>query len=151
MKLTRLVLLSALLTSCSVTTDYVRPDIAGDDDGPPVAGSWAKHVSGTGPQHVQSVAQTADGGVVAAGWYGGTIDLGGGPLDGSGSTQYIFLAKFNAAGEHQWSRRFGNGQAGSGYKIGIRVLPSGDLLMAGNYTTTISFGATTLNAALHQV
>jgi beta-propeller repeat-containing protein len=72
---------------------------------------WSKRLSGAsyGCDSASSVAADGIGSVFLAGsTQSESIDLGGGPLQGSG--QYdsdILLAKYSATGQHLWSRRFG--------------------------------------------
>ena len=50
--------------------------------------------------------------VLVTGEFRGTVDFGGGPLSSAGDRD-IFLAKYDAAGAHLWSQRFGP-QRGTG-------------------------------------
>jgi hypothetical protein len=89
------------------------------------------------------------GGFVAAGFFDGTIDLGGGPLSSQGAfggepSYSLFVARFDAKGDHVWSKRYGG--PGAARPQAIAVGPKGDLFLAGGFTNTISFGETTLTA-----
>jgi len=66
-----------------------------------------------------------------------TIDFGGGPLAGAGSTD-IVLADFDANGFHQWSKLFGDAaNQGSG---SLATDSDGDRLFFGTLTGTLDFG-----------
>jgi hypothetical protein len=83
-----------------------------------------------------AVAANASGDVSLTGYIGGPVDFGGGPryspngFDG-------FLAKFSTNGIHQWSSVFG---PGSEYGQGTAITPTGDVLMSGEFYTTVNFG-----------
>ncbi len=62
-----------------------------------------------GGEGAYGVAQTADGGAVFIGGFEGTIGFGGGPLTSAGSYDG-FVAKIDAAGNHVWSKVFGDTQ-----------------------------------------
>ncbi|XXX74568.1 hypothetical protein WMF30_43660 [Sorangium sp. So ce134] len=90
------------------------------------------------------VAASASGGVVAAGTFGGTIDLGGGPLTSTGGAS-IFVLKLDSAGTHVWSKAFsGSGQT---FVEDVVVSPSGDVVLVGTHTRAIDFGGGPLAVA----
>ena len=66
---------------------------------------WSKRLGGTGGEIGQAVAVDGSGNVVVTGDFSGTVDFGGGNLVSAGSSD-VFLAKYNASGVHQWSKRF---------------------------------------------
>ena len=55
-----------------------------------------------------SVVADAAGNVYVTGYFAGSVDFGGGALVSAGNSADIFVAKFNAAGVHQWSLGFGD-------------------------------------------
>lgn len=148
MKLCGLPWLPLVVAACSVNTDYTKPDGPSIDapDGPDPfpAGSWAKHIPGAGYQNVDAVAIGSDGTVYAAGVIAGSIDVGGGPLGGSGNN--LFVAKFSKSGAHLSSRLFGNGMLNQSSSVGLAVLPSGDVIVASTYGSSLQIGTDTLNA-----
>ena len=84
-------------------------------------------------------ATDATGNVLLAGHFSGTLDIGGGPpLTSAGATD-AFVAKLDANGTPVWSRRFG-GQ-GSEFVYAVAVDPTGNILLAGNFTGTVDFGS----------
>ena len=58
-------------------------------------------------QFLLSVATDAAGNVYFSGQFGGSINLGGTTLVNTGSPD-IFIAKYDPAGAHVWSKQFGN-------------------------------------------
>lgn len=88
-------------------------------------------------QRGEDVDFAADGGVVATGDFGGTIDLGGGPLV-TPDTSDLWVAKFSATGEHVFSVQGG----ASGYQQGFAVVadPTGAALVSGHFTETFELG-----------
>ena len=112
-----------------------------DANGAPL---WAHGVLAAGNQYAWSVATTPDQGVIFAGSFEGTIDLGGGPLTSAGQHDY-FVAKLDAAGNHVWSKRFGD--AAQQIVSRVAVDASGDLRLSGMFEGTIDLGGGPLTAA----
>jgi hypothetical protein len=107
---------------------------------------WSKRFGSTGFDGGASVAVDGSGNVVATGYFAGTVDFGGGGLISAGGSSDIFLAKYNAAGEHQWSRRFGNtGSLEYGYSVATDG--SGNVVATGYFYGTVSFGGAGLISA----
>lgn len=98
---------------------------------------WAKRFGDVAAQRPRSVAAFPDGGVIVTGAFAQTIDLGGGTLMSGGSDD-VFLARFDAAGNHVWSKRFGNSVAQSG--ISVAVDAQGNVIVMGDYAGTIDPG-----------
>lgn len=72
---------------------------------------------------------------------GTKAELGGGPLMSAGSGD-IFVAKFDAMGQHVFGLRFGDAmdQAGKG----IAVDSTGHILVTGDFDGSVSFGGPAL-------
>jgi hypothetical protein len=83
------------------------------------------------------VAVNAAGEVYAVGGFGGTINLGGGPVTSSGP-QTAFFAKFSPAGALAWLNSYGN--ASSLFGLGLALDASGTPTISGDYEGTIDFG-----------
>jgi hypothetical protein len=90
------------------------------------------------------VAVDGSGNVVVTGEFEGTVDFGGGPLTSTGSYD-IFLAKFDEAGNHVWSRRFGD--ASEQYGMSVTVDVSGNVIVTGRFDGTVDFGGAALTSA----
>ncbi|WP_437821898.1 DNRLRE domain-containing protein [Sorangium sp. So ce1078] len=74
----------------------------------------------------RSVAVDGAGNVIVLGSYFGVIDLGGGPLTSSPVDDGMYLAKFDAAGNHVWSQIV----SGTTQGAAVAAAPSGDLVVA---------------------
>ena len=79
-----------------------------------------------------------------SGGFAGTIDPGGGPLTSVGADD-VFVAKFDPAGKHMWSRRFGVVKNQGSH--GIAVSGPENVVIAGNFAGTLDFGGTPLVSA----
>lgn len=98
---------------------------------------WVKDV----PDHSQAkgVGVDANGNVIVAGEFTGSIDFGGSLLNSVGSDLYV--AKLDPTGKHLWSKRFG-GAGGAQTVDALAVDPVGAVLVAGRLYqgATIDFG-----------
>jgi len=94
----------------------------------------------------RSVAVDAAGNVVVVGNFVGTIDLGGGPFGPTTGQKDndIFVAKFDPAGNHLWSKRFGDTADQS--PVGVALDSSGNVLIAVFQTGTVDYGGGPLTA-----
>lgn len=88
---------------------------------------WSNAYGGAGWEYLYAVAETADGGFVAAGY---TTSSGAGALD-------MYLLRVDAQGSLLWERTFGG--AGIDVAQGVAVTPQGDLILAG-YTNSSGAG-----------
>jgi hypothetical protein len=72
------------------------------------------------------------------------VDFGGGPLTNAGGND-VFVAKLDGAGNHLWSRRFGDSlnQVGADVKVDA----SGDIYVTGWFEGTVDFGGGALTSA----
>lgn len=98
-----------------------------------------------GDAYAMGVAADAMGNILVTGTFKGSIDLGGGPLESPGPLNDAFIARFDAAGNHVFSKRFGtmNDEAGSA----VAFLPSGDFLVVGSFDVEIDLGGGALTSA----
>jgi hypothetical protein len=102
---------------------------------------WSKRYGDASDQTATSVAMDPSGAVVFTGTYK-DADLGGGPLPGVGS---IFLAKVDAAGNHLWSKKFGD--LGNQGGTGVAVDFGGNVLLTGYLQGSADFGGGPLPSA----
>jgi hypothetical protein len=97
---------------------------------------------------VSAAALTADGGLLIAGLFEQTIDLGNGPLTANGVALYI--AKFAINGQLAWTKIWNSPHFSDlprEYWSGkLRPLPDGDFVLAGDFTRSWTLGSTTLQA-----
>ena len=98
---------------------------------------WNDRYGDESPQVPTSIALGPDNGIVIAGSFSGVLDLGGAPLISAGEYD-IFLALFNAEGQHIWSRSFGD--ASNDKARDLAVSAEGDILLSGDFFQTIDFG-----------
>jgi hypothetical protein len=86
----------------------------------------------------------ADGSLLVAVVFTGTIDLGGGSLTSVG-TSALAAARFNSSGTLLWAKSFGG--AGSSFTIGsIGGNAAGDVALSGGYAGTVDLGGGALSA-----
>jgi len=105
---------------------------------------WKKLLGGTSNDAVEAVVRMPDNGVAVVGRFAGTINLGGSNLTSLGFDD-IYIARFEADGDHMWSARYGTNMQNN---VGdLAVGPSGELVMVGEFATGLSFGGPTLNVA----
>ncbi|XXY51004.1 SBBP repeat-containing protein [Sorangium sp. So ce269] len=100
---------------------------------------WTRQI-GDVAEHQVGVSATfdAEGGVLLAGGFQGTIDLGAGPLTSAGDLD-ILVAKLDPDGNPLWNQTFG----GPGREQAIRAAVdeiSGEVIIGGLITNTVDFG-----------
>jgi hypothetical protein len=118
--------------------------------------TWSKAVGSTGDDRVLAMAVDNSANIITTGYYTGTVDFAGYSGNSSSihtSTPYngvyyqdIFLAKYDSAGNHLWSKSFGNdGKSEVGQALAVDA--SGNIYLAGKTATGntlryIDFGCT---------
>jgi hypothetical protein len=127
-----------VLTSAGAKDIYIAKfDAAGNH-------LWSQRFGDTSSQYAKSTAVDASGNIVVLGWFYGTVDFGGGVLTSAGSND-IYIAKFDAAGNHLWSLRFGD--TSSQYTKSTTVDASGNIFVTGYFQGTVDFGGGVLTSA----
>src|SRR5512134_278321 len=106
---------------------------------------WSQRFGSTGNDYGLSVAVDGMGNVVVAGRFSGTVDFGGGNLVSALGSPDIFVAKYNAAGVHQWSRRFGDTLDDYGQSVAVDA--SANVFVTGYFRLTVNFGGSDLVSA----
>jgi hypothetical protein len=106
---------------------------------------WSQRFGDVASQKGNSVATDASGNVYVTGYFMGTINFGGANLVSAGSND-IFLVKFNSAGVHQWSKRFGDASDQQGFAVATDA--SGNVYMSGGFSGTVNFGGANLTGTL---
>jgi hypothetical protein len=105
---------------------------------------WSKSFGTSGSaSRGYGVATDASMNVIIVGSFSGTVNFGGVGLVAQGTD--VVLAKYNSAGVHLWSKRFGGTAADQGYAVALD--PSGNIFIAGYYQGTANFGGTNLTAS----
>ncbi|MCK6551185.1 SBBP repeat-containing protein [Myxococcota bacterium] len=97
---------------------------------------WARRFGGTSTDYGYSVAVDASDNILMTGTFNGTVGFGGANLVSAGSYE-IFVAKFNSAGTHQWSNRYGGTSSDYGYSI---ATDGSNVYVTGIMRGTVSFG-----------
>jgi len=106
---------------------------------------WAsRYGSTTGSEFIWGMALDSTGSSIVVGDMEGTVDFGGGPLTSAGSSD-VFVAKFDAMGNHVWSKQFGNVALQSGQAIA--VTPTDEVVVVGYFQGTVNFGGGVLTSA----
>jgi fibronectin type 3 domain-containing protein len=101
---------------------------------------WQKSVGGAALDTITGLGVDAQGNPTAVGHFSGTSNFGGANLTSAGSND-IFVARYNAAGVHQWSNRYGDANDQRAY--GGAVDAAGNVALTGYFTGQISFGGPT--------
>lgn len=98
---------------------------------------WGKRFGDETGQVGHAAAVDAQGNIVVTGEFHGTMNLGGDDLVSQGHAD-LFLAKLSPAGEHLWSRSFGDGD----FQIGraVAVDGQGNVIVTGNLWGTTDLG-----------
>lgn len=105
---------------------------------------WSKRFGDASGQYVYSIATDAGANVYIAGPSYGAVDFGGGLLMSAGDRD-LFLAKFDASGAHQWSKRFGDAGGHGGCAVTTDV--SGNVYLSSDFSGGIDFGGGVLTSA----
>jgi cysteine-rich repeat protein len=105
---------------------------------------WSRRLGGTSNDFGYGITVDNAGNVLLTGYFGGTVDFGGGPLSSAGGGD-IFAIELDAQGQHLWSRRFGG--TSEDYGFGIAVDSAGNVLLTGYFVGTVDFGGGPLSSA----
>jgi len=105
--------------------------------------AWSHGFGDTQEERGRAVATDAWGNVIVTGSFKGTVDFGGGVLTSAGGDD-IFVAKFDANGNHLWSDSFGDGHNENAWAVATDA--SGNVVIAGYFRDTVDFGGGTLTS-----
>jgi hypothetical protein len=107
---------------------------------------WSQRFGNTGSTNSHDVTVDGSGNAIITGYFGGTVDFGGGTLTNLGSFD-IFLAKFGPTGTHLWSQCFGTTTSWSG-SYGIAVIDDGseNVIVTGVLHGVVDFGGGPLDS-----
>jgi len=98
---------------------------------------WSKSFGSTSGDVGLGVSVDSNKFVALTGYFTGSINLGGTLLSGSGLD--VFVAKYDSAGTHQWSKRFGGFDTQIGNSVAMS--PGGNVSVTGYFSTTIDLGS----------
>lgn len=105
---------------------------------------WRKVIGeSTSAQNAYDIAATPTGGVAVTGVISGVVNFGGGGLNGSQSD--AFLAVYDSAGTHVFSKRFGDGTFQYGKSVAVNA--AGEIVIAVELQGTANFGGGVLTSA----
>jgi hypothetical protein len=102
---------------------------------------WSLRLGGSDYDYNQKVICDAAGNVIVAGYFYGTIQIGPDQHESYGS-QDLFVAKYDAEGQFQWSFRAGGPMAD--YISGLSLDSQDNVLFAGYFYDELSLGDTTV-------
>jgi hypothetical protein len=106
---------------------------------------WSKSFGGgTQNDMGRAVAIDGAGNIVLVADLVGTMDFGGGSLVCAGGTD-VAVAKLTSAGAHIWSQRFGDVDYQHAFGLGLDA--TGNVLLAGRLTGSMTFGGPVLTSA----
>lgn len=103
---------------------------------------WSKRFGAAGFDAPEDLVADVDGSIVMTGVFANRVNFGGGNLDAVGAD--VVVARFAASGAHVWSKRFGG--TGDDQVSGVSLAPDGDLVVAGQFASTIDFGGGALTS-----
>jgi hypothetical protein len=105
---------------------------------------WSQAFGAAGSQVASELAVSGAGEILLTGAFQGTLDLGGTPLQSAGGDD-LFVARFDASGNHLWSAGFGDAadQAGTA----IAVDSAGAAVVTGTFAGSIDLGGGPLFSA----
>jgi hypothetical protein len=106
---------------------------------------WSRTFGGTGDDRPQAVAVDGNGNVLVAGYFQNTVNFGGGSRTSAGDYD-IFLAKYSVAGEHLWSKRFGDTTDDKAYAVAVDSRDN--VLVTGYFRNRVDFGGGVLSGSL---
>ncbi len=98
---------------------------------------WAKLVGGSAEDAGAGVAVASNGDIVAAGYFQGTADFGGGPVTSAGLSD-IFVARYSGQGAYLWVRRVGS--TGDDRANAVALDANGNVAVTGYFSGTVDFG-----------
>lgn len=105
---------------------------------------WSVRIGGTDYEYIQQIVSDDEGGVLVAGYFYGTTQIGPDIFTSYGS-QDLFVAKYDQFGNFIWSIRAGGPMAD--YLSGLALNPEQDFFIAGYFYNSITIGDTTLQDA----
>lgn len=110
--------------------------------------NWSKRLGGTAGESVHSIATDGDGNVYITGAFSGnntTANFGGSDLTSETNNNDLFLAKYDASGNHIWSKRFGGVENDLGRYMVIDG--SGNVYVTGSFNGATNLGGSNLFSA----
>jgi hypothetical protein len=107
---------------------------------------FSKHFGDAGAQIPRAIAVDSMGNSVVVGSFSGAVDFGGGPL--TAIDVDAFIAKFDAAGGHVFSKHFGGALFDDASAVAVDA--SGNIVIAGHFDGAVDFGGGPLTSVSGQ-
>lgn len=105
---------------------------------------WHKRLGSAGRDNSQAIAiSPSNGDVVIGGLFRQSVDFGGGPVTAQGSYN-AFIARYNAAGNHIWSKKVGGKDYDAIRTVAIDAF--GEIVVGGFFFFTADFGGGPISA-----
>ncbi len=104
--------------------------------------AWATKGGGSGGAVAFGVSALPDGSSIITGRFSGTATFGATSLISDSGSDDTFTAKVNADGTYAWAIK--GGGSGSDQALGVSALPDGSSIITGYFSSTATFGATSL-------
>jgi hypothetical protein len=114
--------------------------------------AWGQSFGGTEDINTVSdklghdIAVDGTGNVLLTGQFTGSVNFGDGNLTTNGGSSG-FVARFNAAGEHDWSKAFGNSADLNLISRGVATDAMGNVLLTGEFSGPANFGGGDVTSA----
>jgi len=106
---------------------------------------FSKRFGSTGDDWGNAIAVDNSGNIFVSGRFMNTVSFGGTPLVSAGATD-AFLVKFDTAGNHLLSNRYGSTGGEEGHSLAVDYF--GNVVLTGAFTSaSVSFGGTALTGA----
>ena len=121
----------------TLTASSTSPEIFVASFTPSGAHRWSKSFGNTSSDYGYAIAVDGDGNVYVTGYFYNSINFGGSAITSAGSGD-IFLASFTSAGDHRWSKGFGNTSSDYGY--GVATDSAGNVYITGYHYNSVDFG-----------
>lgn len=129
------------LTATGTTGDIMLAKYSGANG----AHLWSKKFGGTTYDEGLGLATDSANNVIMTGYFVGSINFGGATLTVPFTNDLdVFVAKFNSAGTHQWSKNFTNTGNEKGYSVAVDA--SDAVFVGGYFSNDVNFGGGVLSA-----
>jgi len=113
-------------------------------DGVTGAHTWSKRFGSANDDRALGIAADSAGNVVLTGRSDAAIDFGGGLVPSNGSLD-VLAVKLDAAGNHVWSKRFGDG--GNQFGADVAIDAQDGVILTGGFESTVNLGGGALQAS----
>ncbi len=105
---------------------------------------WSLNIGGSGSEYADRLVEDSAGNIILVGSFFTEVDLGDGPLISAGTSD-VFVAKYASNGTLIWGSSFGSTMGED--QIYVDVDDNGDVVILGDFTTTINFGGSDLTSS----